>query len=108
MTLKGSYGWERLFHAMCFGSPHRHVDTVLHDSPIRREHVHTISSQYNPLTPEQKAQYHRDIFEIAHYSEEQSYADWQSLNVPQYYKQKRVAASPFWGGAANFLWKTPQ
>jgi hypothetical protein len=102
-TLKGSAAWEWLFHATLLGDRSAHCNTAFADSPVRREHQQTISSQYQNLSSEQQEAYHREAFQIAGHSTAQIKADWKSLNMPAYYRKKREAVSPALGRLVNVV-----
>jgi hypothetical protein len=102
-TARGSFAWEWLFHAACLGAPCAHADTAPDASPVRREHAMTISSQYQALSQAEQERYHAEAFRVAGYSSAQTRADWDSLNMPAYYRQQRQQAVPLWGTLANLL-----
>jgi hypothetical protein len=102
-TLKGSAAWEWLFHATLLGAGGKHCNTAFADTPIRREHHQTISSQYTQMTPEQKKLFYDQIFAITRHSTDMAIKDWQSLNMPSYYLEQRQRLSPLLGRLVSLL-----
>lgn len=102
-TLKGSAAWEWLFHATLLGDHSAHCSTAFEDSPIRREHQQTITSQYQQMTPETKKQFYEQIFSITQHSTDMAIRDWQSLQMTAYYKSQRCRISPLWGRLIHLL-----
>lgn len=101
MLMKASARWEWFFYATVVAGKVSHFDSDREWSAIRREHINTITSQYEIQGLNERNELLRQIREMVNYSEAETWADWESLNMPAYYSRKRLETSLPLGTLSN-------
>jgi hypothetical protein len=104
-TLNGAAAWEWLFHATALPTA-CHCPTNAADSPVRRDHNLTLSSQNAAETPEMWAHITRDLYHHAGYSRAEAIEDWLAMRMNAYYRQQRMKIAPVYGLAMNTVYRT--